>query len=114
MRYLFIFMFGLFSFYAQAHVGKPLNEGLKANVTTDGINLNNQTGHTIKLHKVTCDGKRIPIKRIRAKIEQPTNFVVIPDGRQILVAPPNYRLQSLHHCKKIQLNFGPEGNFTVR
>ncbi|MFV0322611.1 MAG: hypothetical protein ACK5LE_09565 [Alphaproteobacteria bacterium] len=114
MRYLLVFLFSLFSFYAQAHVGLPLSEGLKASVTTDGINLNNQTGHTIKLHKVTCDGKKISIRRIRANIEQPVNFVVIPDGRKVLVAPPNYRLQSLHNCKKIQLNFGPEGNFKAR
>lgn len=117
MRYLFAFLFSFVSFYAHAHVGLPLSEGLKATVKTDGINLNNQTGHTIKLHKVICNGKHIPIKRIRTLLgkttEQPANFVVIPDGRKILVAPPNYRLQSLHNCKTIQLNFGPQGNFTV-
>lgn len=118
MRIFCIVLIGLFSFYAQAHVGLPVAKGVKANVVTDGIYIHNQTGHTIKLHKVRCNGKKVQMMRLRSIAgritDQPVNFIVLPEGRNIAIAPPDYLLLGLHNCNSIRLNFGPQGDFTVR
>ncbi len=118
MKYFYILLLSLFSFFAQAHVGLPLSEGVKASVVKDGLILENKTGHSLKLHEVRCDGQKKGLIRIRGLAGKQTqnfvNIIIIPHDRKLHISPPNYRIESLQSCNHIVLNFGPLGNYKLK